>query len=272
MFKISEFSKLSGTSTRMLRHYEKMHLLQPAAIDERNKYRYYDASQLQTVNKIKRLQSLGFSLRLIQEIFDLEDERKIADYLQLRADELAAELAVVEEQQQSLSAIQKAIHQQQSVLAYHVQLKEIPPRQVMSIRQTIADAGGEGALWQELYAEFQRQQVQFAEPMLGISIYHDPEYQEQDIDLEIQSSIVGSYQDTERVKFFEAPALQVASVTFHGPYEQMPEVMSVLGQWLETNHYRLAGPMLNINHVSPAQEENPENWITEACLVIAKEE
>ncbi|WP_440897813.1 MerR family transcriptional regulator [Amphibacillus sp. Q70] len=272
MFKISEFSRLSGTSTRMLRHYEKWQLLIPNYIDEKTKYRFYSAQQLQTVNKIKKLQSLGFSLALIKEIFAARDEQEIEKYLSLRKQEISKELEAIQLQQTSLNNVQEVIGTNATILDYHVVLKEIPERDVMSIRETIPDASYEGELWRELYTEVQEQNVRFADPMLGISIYHDSEYQEESIDLEIQSSITGSYQETERVKYFVAPALQVASVTFHGPYEQMPNVMEILAQWMENNDYRINGPMLNINHVSPAQEENPDHWVTEACLVVAKEE
>jgi DNA-binding transcriptional MerR regulator len=41
MFKISEFSKLIRVSPRMLRHYEKCGLLNPAKIDTYSEYRLY---------------------------------------------------------------------------------------------------------------------------------------------------------------------------------------------------------------------------------------
>lgn len=46
MFKIGDFSKLSSISIRMLRHYDKVELLQPVKVDEQSGYRYYSASQL----------------------------------------------------------------------------------------------------------------------------------------------------------------------------------------------------------------------------------
>jgi len=46
MFKIGDFSKLSSISIRMLRHYDKVELLQPVKVDEQSGYRYYSADQL----------------------------------------------------------------------------------------------------------------------------------------------------------------------------------------------------------------------------------
>ncbi|PGQ27426.1 MerR family DNA-binding transcriptional regulator [Bacillus thuringiensis] len=53
MFKIGDFSKLSSISIRMLRHYDKVELLQPVKVDEQSGYRFYSADQLKKVNQIQ---------------------------------------------------------------------------------------------------------------------------------------------------------------------------------------------------------------------------
>jgi DNA-binding transcriptional MerR regulator len=42
MYKISEFSELTGMSKETLRYYEQEQLLEPAFVDPSNNYRYYD--------------------------------------------------------------------------------------------------------------------------------------------------------------------------------------------------------------------------------------
>ena len=46
----------------------------------------------------------------------------------------------------------------------------------------------------------------------------------------------------------------VASITVNGSYEQMTAVNEAAAKWIETEGYKLAGPMFNIYHVSPAME------------------
>lgn len=41
-------------------------------------------------------------------------------------------------------------------------------------------------------------------------------------------------------------------------------------KWIETEGYKLAGPMFNIYHVSPAMELDPNKWVTEVCYPINK--
>lgn len=67
---IGEFSERSGISKRMLRHYDKMNLFSPLALNDENGYRYYSETQLDELRKIQFLKDLGFTLASIKEIMD----------------------------------------------------------------------------------------------------------------------------------------------------------------------------------------------------------
>ena len=77
MLKIGEFSKLSHTTVKALRFYEKEALLIPASVDEWTGYRLYESSQLETAAKIKSFRQLGLSIDEIKSIFSGEDVKKI---------------------------------------------------------------------------------------------------------------------------------------------------------------------------------------------------
>ncbi len=57
-------------------------------------------------------------------------------------------------------------------------------------------------------------------------------------------------------------------MTFSGSYEQMPDVSTAIAFYLEQNSLTISGEMINIFHVSPAQTESEEEYITEACYMI----
>lgn len=270
--KINHFSKLSNTSVRMLRHYEKVGLLKISRSLENNNYRDYSAKDLQRVAQIKTLQELGFSLSIIKEILEKENISDLDPYFSMQKEYLEEQLKKTEHQQALLHTLSDILVDDQRYLDYHVTLKELPERQVMSLRKTIPNYEQEQMLWNELYQEFLEQNVQFSTPPLGLSIYHDEAFEEDKIDLEIQSSIVGNYTDTEVVHFKTAPKQTIVSTTFHGDFNQMPIVMEALGQWIEANDLVISGPMINIFHVSYAQDKNPDNWITESCLVVSTKE
>ena len=62
MFKIGDFSRLAQVSVRMLRHYDKLGLLEPSYTDRFTGYRYYTIDQLPRLNRIVALNDLGLTL------------------------------------------------------------------------------------------------------------------------------------------------------------------------------------------------------------------
>jgi len=268
MFKIGEFSRLAGTSIRMLRHYDKLGLLKPGAINSFTGYRRYSAAQLQQVNKINKLKILGFSLNLIKEILNTTEPRLLKERFASRQAQLEIELADLQAKSRQMDSLCNLFLEEETIMNYNVVLKEIPARQVMSVRKTIPNFNDEGQLWGILDQVRNDLKVTLAEPCLGMTLFHDKEYVEAEVDIEVQVSVAGNYHDQDEVRFFEAPAMQVASVTFHGPFEQMPKVTAAAARWIEDNNYRITGPMLNISHVSPAQDPNPNNWVTESCFQV----
>ena len=113
-----------------------------------------------------------------------------------------------------------------------------------------------------------KQSVKMDTPPLGMTIYHDTEYKETDIDVEVQSNIIGNYTDTDEVKFHETSEFTIASVTFNGSYDQMPDVTQAIASWIEANNYVICGPMVNIPYISPAQNPNPDSWVTGAGYMV----
>ena len=59
--KISEFAQKNQVSTKLLRHYDEIGLLKPAAVDPENGYRCYGEEQSHLLNWILVLKNLGFT-------------------------------------------------------------------------------------------------------------------------------------------------------------------------------------------------------------------
>jgi DNA-binding transcriptional MerR regulator len=68
MYKIGEFAGIFGLSIKTLRIYDHIGLLKPAYIDKESGYRYYMPEQVQALNVIIELKSIGFSLKEIKEV------------------------------------------------------------------------------------------------------------------------------------------------------------------------------------------------------------
>src|SRR5262245_143538 len=70
MFRIGEFAQIGQVSSRQLRFYDHLGLLQPAHIDGDTGYRYYSIQQLPRLNRILALKELGFALEQIRPLLD----------------------------------------------------------------------------------------------------------------------------------------------------------------------------------------------------------
>ena len=68
MFRIGEFAQIAQVSSRQLRFYDQIGLLQPAHTDGQTGYRYYSIRQLPRLNSIVALKELGLSLEQIDPL------------------------------------------------------------------------------------------------------------------------------------------------------------------------------------------------------------
>lgn len=269
MFKIGEFSKISNTTVRTLRHYEKLGLILPTTIDPQSGYRFYEANQISTINKIRMLQQVGLSLETIKEILEKQQADVLNYYYEIKEKELEKEMEEINKKKEMIRQLQNQLKEGNNMEKYNVVLKTIPARNVISVRKVIPTFQDEGVLWDLLQQEMKKGSVKIAPGSLGISLYHDKEYRETNVEVEVQLEVIGEYENGETATFFEAPEYSIASVTFSGSFDQMPQVSQALATWIETNHYQVSGPMINISHVSPAHDPNPQNWVTEASFVVS---
>jgi DNA-binding transcriptional MerR regulator len=73
MWRIGALARMVGVTERTLRHYDKIGLLVPAAVDPASGYRWYGVAALSRLERIRGLQRLGLSLRDIADLVDAPD-------------------------------------------------------------------------------------------------------------------------------------------------------------------------------------------------------
>lgn len=271
MLKIGEFSRLSMVSIRMLRHYDELGLLTPDATDPFSGYRYYSEEQLVTASRIATLREMGFGLAAVGEMLQCGgDPDRMEPYLLAQRARLA-ELAETTNRRITLvSSALRRLRKDENAMNYTVQLKTIPERYAACVRMVIPSYDCEGTLWSTLMSETARMNLVPDDPCLCSATFHDCEHKETDVDVEVQKTVKGRYEDTEHVRFRTLPAVTVASVVHHGSYSAIGQAHAALVGWMRDNGYEFTGPAFYIYHVSPYETRNPDEFVTEICSPVAK--
>lgn len=271
MLKIGDFSKLSRISIRMLRHYDEIGLLAPKSTDSFTGYRYYSEDQLPAAGQINSLKDMGFGLSAVREILKMyDDPKKLAEFLSVKQAEVKAEAEEAARRLLLLETAIKRLRKDGTAMSYNVTLKTLPERYVASVRQIIPAYDYEGRLWHVLMKETAPLNMQDGEPCYTLAIFHDAEYKETDVDVEVQKSVRGSYPNTEHVVFKTEPPVLIASATYKGGYDKIDGVSEAVANWVRENGYDFNGPSFNIDHVSPHETQNPDEWVTEVCYPVKR--
>jgi DNA-binding transcriptional MerR regulator len=269
MIKIGYFSKLSRISVRMLRHYNEIGLLIPDSVDDFTGYRYYSEAQLPLANRIGALKEMGFTLAAITEILkEYDNPDALRKFLSLKYKEVKEQSENVNRQMLLLESAINRLRKDERTMEYSVILKEMPQRSVASLRKIIPSYQDERILWEQFMKETAHLNLQYGNPKGAVAVFHDEGYKESDVDVEIQVPVDGSYSNTENVVFKSTEPTLVASATYKGSYEQIIDVNEAVANWVTDNNYEFDGAMFCIYHVSPAMDDNPENWVTEVCYPV----
>lgn len=251
--------------------YDEIGLLIPKRIDDYTNYRYYSEEQLAVASRITALKDMGFSLSTMKELLKSYDNPKaLSEYLTVRRAEMRAEEAEIQQRLLLLETAIKRLRKDDMAMNYDVTRKTMPKRYVASVRKIIPAYNQEGILWNIMMSETASVQMIPEENCYSLAIFHDGEYKESDVDVEIQVSVKGAYENTEHVVFKNVPEIEIASAIYKGSYEQITAVNHTVANWVRDNGYEFNGAMFCIYHVSPAQTQNPDDLVTEVCYPIKK--
>lgn len=271
MLSIGIFSKLSRISIRMLRHYDELGILVPKSTDSNTSYRYYGEEQLLTASRIVEMRDMGFGIAVIGEILKNYDNPKaLAEFLTVKQAEVQSDAEEISRRLLLLETAIKRLRKDDTAMKYNVTLKTMPERYVASVRKVIPAYDQEGMLWQTLMQETAKLGMHIADPCNGLAIFHDEGFKAKDVDVEVQITVKGSYSNTENVVFKTVPAIEIASATYKGSYEQMPTVNQAVANWVKDNNYEFDNMMFCIYHVSPSDTKNPDEYVTEVCYAVKK--
>ncbi|MBI5035172.1 MAG: MerR family transcriptional regulator [Chloroflexi bacterium] len=272
MFKIGDFSKLSQLSVKTLRYYDELGLLKPVEVDRFTGYRYYSADQLPRLNRILALKDLGLSLEQIASLLDDDlPAAQIRGMLRLKQSEMRER---VKEEQARLARVEarlRQIEQEGKMPTYEVVIKKVPTLRVASLRGIIPSFSEQGEMWNELETYLGQQRIKPIGPCL--TLYHDTEYKDHDVDAEVSEPVEASVRsNSARIKVYDLPAVEsMASTVHHGPFNTLSQAYNALMQWIQTNGYRICGPdrEIYVKANEPPRQDDP-SYVTEIQIPVEK--
>lgn len=111
---IGQAAAASGVSAKMIRHYESVALLPPAARTDAG-YRQYTDKDVHTLRFIRRSRDLGFSIDEIRDLLGLwqnrrRSSRQVRALAQVHIDELAAKLEKLQAMKATLETLVHCCH------------------------------------------------------------------------------------------------------------------------------------------------------------------
>lgn len=266
MFKIGEFSQMAQISTRMLRHYDKLGLLQPDIVDRFTGYRYYTLDQIPRLHRILALKDLGFSLQEVAEL--LHDNLSVAEMqgmLKMRQTEITRTLI---EEQARLARVASRLRQieQGGNRVYDIIMKKPESMTVVAQRDMVPHiddmASYRCTMFEDVYTWIGQSGVKPAGPEWVI--YYGEEFSDTQIDMEIAVPI--AEEAAAELAPYTRNDMQIRTVNedrdlavaiHQGSIHDIPQAIVSLFTWINSNGFASSGIIREL-HLS-----GPENAHTD---------
>jgi DNA-binding transcriptional MerR regulator len=253
MFRIGEFSRMSGVSAKMLRHYDSIGLFQPAWVDPSNDYRYYSAGQLAQLNRIVALKALGVPLAEVAALIaggadlrvTLEAQRR---ELLLRRDEVDRTLARLDISIELAGATSPDPD---------VVVRRQPAELIAGLERPLRPGEDLGGPFYELEEAVRDAGVRAPRPPLTVN--HPPPGH-----AEVAVPITARFDAAPPIRVRTLPKARVVSLIQTGGYEGLAAAAESLQQWIVGSGYREAGPLRVVYLRFSAEEELgvPDRFLT----------
>jgi effector-binding domain-containing protein len=153
-------------------------------------------------------------------------------------------------------------------MEYDVSVRDVVAQPIVSIRTHTSLARMAefmGSAYGELFQLMGRQGVPPAGP--PFAVYHDPEFKEDDIDVEAGVPVAEPVASVGRVVGGELRAGPVAFTHHLGPYEEIGGAYSALTAWVQAKGREIDGPPREFYIVGVGQAE-PSGYRTEVQFPI----
>lgn len=265
---IGQFSKMSRLSIKALRLYADNGLLVPAHIDQETGYRYYNPAQAKRAEIVRILRSVDMPLDEIHAIVDAAGTEAADDLLFAHRQRLSERLST---QERMLSYLESIIQNKERIMPYNIRIAQVEPVLIAGLRTRTslksipaAISSGFGQLMQGM---MQQQCPPAGPPMV---LYHDVIDEDTEGDIELCVPVTAALKSEGKLASRELPGGEVATVTHHGPYEELSSAYHAAFAWIAEQGYELAGSPRE-TYLNDPREVKPEALVTQLDFPVSRQ-
>jgi DNA-binding transcriptional MerR regulator len=270
MFTIGEFATVGQVTVRMLRHYDAIGLLPPAAVDPVTGYRRYTADQLRRLNRLVALRELGFTLEQIGPLLDEKlDAEALRGMYRLRQAELTARIDADRARLARVEARLRIIESESTMSRPpEVSVRPLPAVTVVQVRGTADGVGDVGPVISDLYGRLGRACAAHGVVSTGPAVArYRPADDGDGVVCLAGLPVAAGTTAPDGVEVTTLPPVDAAAVALHvGAPDGFDAVYQRLAVWIEDNGYRTDGTARETYLVSVP--EPAEAWRTEIALPL----
>lgn len=264
MYKIGDFSRMSKTTIKALRYYEKVGLLKPAYVDLDTSYRYYEASQLVELSKIISLRQIGISIKDIKKILDGYDLDVI---LNKRKKEIEKSLINYHIE---LSKINYLLEEKN--MKHEIFIKEIPEYTIYYRDGVIDDFSKITDFVLETGSECSKANpnLKCITPDYCYVSYLDGEYKESNIRIRYAQAVEKEGKETSNVKFMKSNPITAVCTYHKGSYDNLRDSYNIILKYIEDNGYEIVDNPRECYIDGCWNKENEDDYLTEIEFPVHK--
>jgi effector-binding domain-containing protein len=192
------------------------------------------------------LRDLGFSLEQIANMLDEElPSEQLLGMLKLKQAEIQQQMAT---EQLRLARLEARIQQMNGKgprQMYDVLVREMESQLVLSYREVVPDDDRIQYMFEEAEIYIDSFKARADKPPM--TIYHDQEYRDRDIDAEIVLPLKFAIAGRDDMYVVQLPQIKTAACVVHtGEYATIYQAYNALLEWIEANGYRMSGPVREV--------------------------
>ena len=256
---VGDFSRITHLSVKTLRHYHDVGLLEPAEVNPRTGYRYYQSDQVPTAQVIRRLRDLGMPVAEVKAVLAANGLVARNALIASHLDRLESELA---ETRSAVDSLRNLLRH--PATAAPIEHRTVAASPAIGIR-AIVDREDLFVWWRgtlgELYATVDAQRLRQTGPSGGL--YASEIFQREQGEAVVFVPVAGPVRTVGRVEPFEVPAAELAVITHRGALDDIDLTYAELGTYTARHEISVDGPLREYYLRDALDDPDPAQWVVE---------